>query len=235
MIVDSALSDPGTVAVPGYLLDLYWWAYVHPVAVRVFERQWLVNCILLGNFTRLRDAALRALGRRLPGRTIQLGCVYGNLTPRLASRIEEKGELDVVDVLPIQLENLQAKLPPAAPVNLRLGNSAALELPSASYDRALLFFLLHEQPETVRRATLHEAYRVLKPGGRLVIVDYHRPTALHPLRLLLRPLLRRLEPYALDLWQGDLLQWLPDAARLGYRKRTFFGGLYQCVAVEKLA
>lgn len=32
-------------------------AYVHPAAVRVFGRQWLVNLILRGDFARLRDAA----------------------------------------------------------------------------------------------------------------------------------------------------------------------------------
>jgi ubiquinone/menaquinone biosynthesis C-methylase UbiE len=30
--------------------------------------------------------------------------------------------------------------------------------------------LLHEQPEHVRRATLSEALRVVKPGGKIVIV-----------------------------------------------------------------
>ena len=50
------------VAVPGYLEKVYWWAYVHPGAVRVFERQWLVNAILWGNFARLRDAVVEELG-----------------------------------------------------------------------------------------------------------------------------------------------------------------------------
>ena len=57
------------LAVPRYLSQAYWWAYVHPNAVRLFERQWLVNLILWGNFARLRDAALDALGPRLEGRT----------------------------------------------------------------------------------------------------------------------------------------------------------------------
>jgi len=29
-----------TRAVPDYLWQNYWWAYVHPTAVRIFERQW---------------------------------------------------------------------------------------------------------------------------------------------------------------------------------------------------
>ena len=48
-------------AIPAYLHETYWWAYVHPSAVRLFERQWLVNLILWGNFAKLRDAALAQL------------------------------------------------------------------------------------------------------------------------------------------------------------------------------
>lgn len=223
---------PGAPALPGYLVRTYWWAYVHPRAVRIFEREWLVNLILWGNFGRLRDAALAALGRRLQGRTLQIACVYGNLTPRLAARMEHDARLDVLDVLPIQLDNLARKLPPNAQVRLVHGNSAALPLPSASYDRALLFFLLHEQPADVRRATIAEALRVAKPGGRIVIVDYHRPRRLNPLYWPMACVLRALEPYALDLWRSELSAWFPEGARpAAIRKQTYFGGLYQLVTV----
>ena len=128
--------------VPAYLAQTYWWAYVHPNAVRLFERQWLVNFILWGNFARLRDAALDALGPRLEGRTLQIACVYGNLTERLRARLAPGGSLDVVDVLRVQLDNLARKLRGDPRVGLIQGDSAALDLPDAGYDRALLFFLL---------------------------------------------------------------------------------------------
>ena len=56
---ESAPALKAPVPMPLYLEQTYWWAYVHPNAVRVFERQWLVNLILWGNYSRLRDAALR--------------------------------------------------------------------------------------------------------------------------------------------------------------------------------
>jgi ubiquinone/menaquinone biosynthesis C-methylase UbiE len=223
--------DAEAVAVPGYLTETYWWAYVHPRAVRLFERQWLVNLILWGNFGRLRDAALHALGERLEGRTLQIACVYGDLTNRLRARLTPGGSLDVVDVLPVQLDNLAHKLPGEPRVGLIRGDSSALDLDSESYDRALLFFLLHEQPEDVRRKTIAEALRVLKPGGALVIVDYHRPSARHPLYLPMAAILKTFEPFAMDLWRHDLAEWFPQ--RLRVQKRTLFGGLYQLLTVEK--
>jgi ubiquinone/menaquinone biosynthesis C-methylase UbiE len=223
------------VPVPGYLERAYWWAYVRPGAVRLFERQWLVNLILWGNFARLRDAALDALGARLEGRTLQVACVYGDLTERLRRRLAPGGSLDVADVLRVQLENLARKLGGEARADPRVGliqcDSSALELASASYDRALLFFLLHEQPAEVRRRTLAEALRVLKPGGRLVIVDYHRPRRSHPLYLPMLAILKTLEPYATELWREEVAAWLPGAISL--EKATRFGGLYQVLKVTK--
>jgi ubiquinone/menaquinone biosynthesis C-methylase UbiE len=218
--------------VPDYLARTYWWAYMHPRSVYVFERQWLVNLILWGNFPRLRDAALDTLGQRLDGNTLQIACVYGNLTARLFARLDKNARLDVVDILPIQLENLARKLPPGCGVRHIHGNSAALDLESASYDRALLFFLLHEQPEDVRRDTLAEAFRVVRPGGQLVIVDYHRPHRVNPLYLPMMALLTALEPFALDLWRHEVARWFPAEQRVSaIEKFTTFGGLYQILKV----
>jgi len=222
-------------AVPAYLNETYWWAYVHPNAVRLFERQWLVNLILWGNFAKLRDAALDELGRSLPGKTLQVACVYGDFTPRVAERIGEDGSLDVVDVLPIQLANLRRKLAPAARVNLVNRDASDLGFADGSYDRAILFFLLHEMPLEVRRGTLAEAIRVLKPGSELVIVDYHGPDKWHPLRSVMKWILRNFEPFAMDLWGHELAEWLPRDGVASIRKETFYGGLYQKLVITKAA
>ena len=223
---------PPSMHIPAYLEKTYWWAYVHPFAVMLFERQWLVNAILWGNFAKLRDAALNELGQSVAGRTLQIACVYGDLSQRLAGRIAPGGSLDIVDVLPIQLDNLRKKLSPGARVTPVLGDSADLRFASATYDQTILFFLLHEQPEAVRRQTLSEAVRVTRPGGRIVIVDYHLPQRLHPLRYLFRPVLHLLEPFALDLWNHNLDTWLPETIHADQiRKETSFGDLYQKLVI----
>jgi ubiquinone/menaquinone biosynthesis C-methylase UbiE len=219
--------------VPAYLQTHYWWAYIHPAGVRLFERQWLVNLILWGNYAQLRDAALSELGESLPGRTLQVACVYGDLTGRLARRAAAAGgTLDVVDVLPIQLRNLRDKLDAGTQGRLMAMDSTRLQLPDGCYDRVLVFFLLHEQPAGVRRQTLREAFRVVKPGGKMVIVDYARPRWWNPLRYLWRPVLAALEPFALDLWRDDISAWMPASWGGEAASRRFFGGLYQMVAAS---
>src|SRR3974390_2268993 len=83
-IAGSSSSRMDRDTVPAYLQAYYWWAYVHPCAVKVFERQWLVNLILWGNYARLRDAALAEFGQSLSGKTLQVACAYGNLTNHLS-------------------------------------------------------------------------------------------------------------------------------------------------------
>jgi ubiquinone/menaquinone biosynthesis C-methylase UbiE len=230
-LVDSSAQ---AAAVPYYLEQTYWWAYVHPHAVQVFERDWLVSTILFGNYARLRDAALETLGACVTGHTLQIACVYGNLTVRLLERLDAGARLDVVDVLPIQLQNLARKLPHDPRVALLHGDSSRLPCADAHYDQVLLFFLLHEQPASVRRATLAEALRVVKPGGRVVIVDYHRPVRWHPMRPVMRLVFRRLEPYAIDLWREDLVAFLPTATpSVVLDHCTFFGGLYQRLVLTR--
>ncbi|MBF0213412.1 MAG: class I SAM-dependent methyltransferase [Magnetococcales bacterium] len=222
------------LAVPSYLQHTYWWAYLHPYGVRFFERQWLVNAILWGNFARLRDAALAEMGMPITGQTLQVACVYGNLTPKLADRLAPGAKLHVVDVAPVQLNNLQCKLGRRANVCLHHQDSTSLTFDDGIFDQVLVFFLLHEQPAGVREQTVAEALRVVKPGGRVIFVDYHRPVWSNPLRYFMVPVLATLEPFAMDTWKKEISEWLPESFQpTALHKETFFGGLYQKVVITR--
>lgn len=222
------------VVIPRYLETTYWWAYLHPNAVRLFERQWLVNLILWGNFAKLRDAALHEMGEVVEGDVLQVACVYGDFTEHLVSRLSPSAHLDVIDVAPIQIKNLHAKLKNQNQVAVLRQDSSALQFADASKDAVVVFFLLHEQPDEVRRKTISEALRVTKPGGKLIFVDYHRPVASSPFRYLMVPILTLLEPFAMDIWRNEIAHWLPaDVTPATLEKQTYFGGLYQKVVITR--
>lgn len=222
------------ISIPNYLEETYWWAYVHPGAVTFFEKQWVINVILWGNFVRLRDMALDELGTVIRGNTLQIACVYGDFSSKLAQRITDGGSLDIVDVVQLQLDNLRNKLFPSAPVRMMQLDSTSLDFKDQSYEQVVLFFLLHEMPAPIRERTLSEAVRVLKPGGKLVIVDFHKPSPLHPLRYVYPVIFKLLEPFALDTWSQRIEDWLPRKfVPASIVKRTMFGGLYQKLVIVK--
>ncbi len=222
------------VAVPEYLEKTYWWAYTHPNAVRVFERQWLVNLILWGNFSKLRDLALNDMGSTIHGQVLQVACVYGNFTEHVVRRLAPDAHLSVIDIAPVQITNMHNKLGPHPQVSVMQQDSTALQFADASQDTVVVFFLLHEQPAEVRQKTISEALRVTKPGGKIVFVDYHRPKSSSPFRYIMVPILTALEPFAMDMWRGEIADWLPANLKPAHiEKQTYFGGLYQKVLITR--
>ena len=220
--------------VPEYLRETYWWAYLHPRAVKIFEHQWIVNLILWGNFARLRDCALDEMGKLISGRTLQVACVYGDFTSKLADRLALGARLDVVDVAPIQIDNLRHKIGNRSNVFPDRQNAASLSFGDGSFDQVVVFFLLHEMPAEVRSRAVSEVLRVVKPGGKVVFVDYHRPVWHHPHRYFMYPVLKTLEPFALDLWKTEIADWAPDPSSIArIDKTTYFGGLYQKVVMTR--
>lgn len=256
--------------IPCYLHDTYWWAYTNPKAVQFWERQWLVDAILWGNFNVLKEEAIKEIHSmnitaeqsRLPSLSVtQIACVYGNFSSDLLSEMMsmEIGQnrecalnYKIIDIAPIQLSNTKRKIDSFLNgltdqnMDIQSGNmtvgfyqedSAHLKcIATESEDICYLFFLLHEQPKEVRLKTIAETLRITKTEGKVVIVDYHRPISKwNPFRYIMYPILTKLEPFAIDLWNESVEDYLADLGmNLDVQKTLFFGGLYQKIVVHKL-
>ena len=219
--------------IPDYLQDTYWWAYLHPKALHFFEREWVVNLILWGNMRRLTRAVLDEMSPGPSSRVLQVACVYGEFSNLLASHLgASDSRLELVDVAPIQLKNARKKLASQDNVSYHHQDSSALTFTANQFDQTVVFFLLHEPPEDVRRKTIEEAIRVTRPGGKVIFVDYHGPRRSNPFRYVMKPILTWLEPFAMDLWRRPLTAFMPPAVQPGQMtSETYFGGLYQKVVL----
>jgi len=221
-------------AIPDYLQDTYWWAYLHPKSFYFFEREWVVNLILWGNMKKLTNAVLDEMALKPQSNVLQVACVYGNFSNRLASHLgQTQSRLSVVDVAPIQIENVEKKLAAHDNVSVHHQDSTCMSFPNDSFEETVVFFLLHEQPEQARRKTVAEAIRVTRPGGRVIFVDYHGPERSNPMRYVMKPILTMLEPFAMDLWRAELPAFMPAEIKAEQLSSSFyFGGLYQKVVLK---
>jgi ubiquinone/menaquinone biosynthesis C-methylase UbiE len=221
-------------SIPDYLQDTYWWAYLHPKSFYFFEREWVVNLILWGNMKKLTNAVLDEMELQPQSSVLQVACVYGDFSNRLAAHLgKTQSRLSVVDVASIQIDNVKKKLKDHENISVHHQDSTCMSFPNDSFEETVVFFLLHEQPEHARRKTVAEAIRVTKPGGRVVFVDYHGPKKSNPMRYVMKPILTMLEPFAMDLWRDELPAFMPaDIKAEQISSDFYFGGLYQKVVLD---
>jgi ArsR family transcriptional regulator len=95
-----------------------------------------------------------------------LGCGTGALSAFLAAHV---GRVIAVDGSEHMLEAASARLQRAANVEIRAGDLEKLPVETESLDVGFLTLVLHYVTEPPR--ALCEAFRVLRPGGRLIVVD----------------------------------------------------------------
>lgn len=226
-------------ALPDYLLRHYWWAYVWPPAVWFFDHQPIINLIVFGQYRKLVAGALNAMTPEADGANLLIGSAYGCFVPELAAQLGEQS-LDVVDVAPIQLRQAETKLgTPQAGRRITLSrmNAEHLTYEDDSYDRALMFLLLHELPDAARTRALEEAVRVIRPGGELVMSEYGAITPSHPFHRIapMRWGLGVAEPFLPSLWRTDLDQLVDECASACGKRAVcesttlIFGGFYRSV------
>lgn len=111
-----------------------------------------------------------------------IGAGSGYFTRRLAKRVGPAGRVYAVDVQPEMLRFLKADLNRRGieNVNIRLGVATEPRLAEDSIDLALMVDVYHEFSHPYEM--LEALCRALKPGGRLVFVEYRAEDPFVPIK-----------------------------------------------------
>ena len=131
----------------------------------------------LGRAGRIRDQTADLAGLR-PGQTVlEVGCGTGELTQRARMRVGSSGRGYGIDPSSEMIAVARRKAAKAhLDIDYRVAAIESLPFEDATFDVVLSSVMMHHLPDDLKCVGLAEIRRVLKPGGRLFIVDFKRPT-----------------------------------------------------------
>jgi ubiquinone/menaquinone biosynthesis C-methylase UbiE len=131
--------------------------------------------VLRGRLRKLRNRAAD-LAQLQPGEAVlDVGCGTGALALEAYKRVGAAGRVCGIDPGPRQVARARSKAGRAGiPIEFQVGVIERLAFLDQSFDAVLSTLLMHHLPDDLKRLGLAEIARVLKPGGRLVIVDFKR-------------------------------------------------------------
>lgn len=135
----------------------------------------LVSVITFGFEARFREKQLR-LAKLGPGeRVLDVGCGTGTLAIAAKRHVGASGSVTGVDPAAEMIERATAKARRAGvAVEFRTGAAEALPFANGAFDVVLSSMMLHHLPRETRRAGVREMFRVVRPGGRLLAIDFGR-------------------------------------------------------------
>ena len=219
-------------------------SHVYPIysnmrLIKLVDFQPIISAILLFQYHRLVSKIVSGLEHsNLANKTVLItSCAFGNVIPRVVKAAIDAGARRVLiaDIIHNELIHARSKLGEfAGKVDYIEDNATAMTQAEGSVEANVIFFLLHELPHQLKGRALAEAGRMLAPGGKLYLAEFHRPE-LWVLRALSWTYFKVFEPLGLALWDThDPLACLQDMGGWKCERTTYFFGNFQIITATKL-
>ena len=128
------------------------------------------------------DRALDAIGIKRGDVVADIGAGVGYFSWRMAERVGPSGKVYANDIQPAMLEQLKKNIAARGLTNVMpvLGAEDDPKLPVGALDLALLVDVYHELSQP--RKMLAKIRAALRPGGRLVLLEYRKEDPTIPIR-----------------------------------------------------
>ena len=135
----------------------------------------------LGRERILREMTV-SLAQVKPGDCVlEVGCGTGTLTLAAKRQAGPSGKVFGIDIIPGMIEISQSKAAQANEnVTFQLGSIDDIPFAANQFDAVMCSFMIFHMSEMMRRKGIAEIYRVLKPQGRLLVLDLALPAQALP-------------------------------------------------------
>src|SRR5262245_43047178 len=141
---------------------------------RVYD--WLARVITLGGEQKFRQRTLDLAELQSGDAVLDVGCGTGTLLIEAAKRVGPSGSTHGLDRSTEMVAHARRKAAAqGVTASFVEGSADCLAFPDASFEVVFCTLMLHHLPASMQMATIVEMRRVLRPGGRMVIVDTQRP------------------------------------------------------------
>ena len=128
-----------------------------------------------------REDALRRMTVKLaavkPGDCVlEIGCATGSLSLAAKRQVGSTGSVFAIDIIPGMIEVSRNKAEQAnLDVTFQEGNIQDIPFDNEKFDVVMCSFMIFHMSEQVRNKGILEIFRVLKPGGSLLVLDMTLP------------------------------------------------------------
>jgi ubiquinone/menaquinone biosynthesis C-methylase UbiE len=218
-------------------------SHVYPIysnmrLIKMVDYQPIIAAILLFQYHHLVSKIVSELAQMdlRKKKVLITSCAFGNVIPRVVKAAIESGaeRVLIADIIQNELIHAKSKLGEyAGKVEFVEDNAVSMTQPEGSVAANVIFFLLHELPHNLKGQALNEAGRMLAPGGKLFLAEFHRPQ-LWVLRALSWTYFKVFEPLGLALWDThDPLTYLESTGGWKCQRTTYFFGNFQVITATK--
>ena len=218
-------------------------SHVYPIysnmrLIKLVDFQPIISAILLFQYHHLVSKIVSELKQMdlRKKKVLITSCAFGNVIPRVVKAALESGaeRVLIADIIQNELTHAKSKLREYdGKVEFVEDNATSMKLKDGGVDANVIFFLLHELPHHLKGQTLDEAGRMLAPGGKLFLAEFHRPQ-LWVLRALSWTYFKVFEPLGLALWDThDPLNYLESTGGWKCERATYFFGNFQIITATK--
>lgn len=132
--------------------------------------------ITLGREDALRKMTVNLAQIKQGDSVLEIGCATGSLSLAAKRQAGKEGRVFGIDIIPGMIEVSMKKAAQAnMDVSFQVGNIQDIPFPDEHFDIVMCSFMIFHMSEKVRNNGIKEIFRVLKPNGKLLVLDLALP------------------------------------------------------------